>query len=143
MLPFPSAIAMKGERVNMQTEPLLNPYQPTLHRAADQESKVHLDFVPILRRWEKFRLVFNAVLIALTLGLSVVIVPHLLLSPLYWMQLCIGGLVTNLCFFTGPAIEGYGRYFQVWNLGMSVALFVIGLCFTCFLATVFVSVIGL
>ena len=127
----------------MQPEPLPNPYQPTLNRLDDPDQKIRVDFVPILYRWEKFRLVFNSVLVMLTLGLSTILVPHLLFTPLYWVQLGVGGLVTNLCFFTGPAIEAYGRYFQLWSLGMSVALFVIGLLFTCFLATAFVSVIGL
>ena len=119
-----------------------NPYQPSSEVAESHAegpiARHQVDFVPILRRWEKFRLTYNIVLICLTLFLSVLLVPQLLPRPLYWMQLTLGGLVTNLCFFTGPALEGYGRYFRIWNLGMSVALFGFGLLFSCLLATGFV-----
>ncbi len=127
----------------MPLQPQLNPYQPTLQQVDDPYQQVALDFVPILRRWEKFRMVFNAVLITLTLALSLMVDPQRLFTPLYWIQISLGGLITNLCFFTGPAIEGYGRYFNLWNFGLSVALFVVGLLFTCFLATVFILVVGL
>ena len=127
----------------MPPEPQLNPYQPTVQQIDARYQQVALDFVPILRRWEKFRLIFNGVLILHTLMLSLIIDPQRLLNPVYWIQLSLGGLITNLCFFTGPAIEGYGRYFNLWNFGLSVALFVLGLLFTGFLATVFVIVVGL
>ncbi len=124
-----------------------NPYRPSLavdgHHDYDDQAigaRHQVDFVPILRRWEKFRFIYNSVLICLTLLLSVLLVPQLLPRPLYWLQLGLGGLVTNLCFFTGPAIEGYGRYFKVWNLGMSIALFSFGLLFSCLLASAFVIV---
>ncbi len=58
----------------------------------------------------------------------------------YWIQLFVGGLLTNLCFFTGPAIEGYGRYLGIWNIAMSLGLFLAGLFFTSLLAIGFVFV---
>lgn len=127
----------------MQQELDPNPYRPTLGRVDDPALQLGLDFVPILLRWEKFRLYYNAVLIALTLLLSLFLIPQLLLRPLYWMQLCLGGLIANLCFFTGPAFDAYGHYFLLWNHRMSFALFVVGLLFTCLLATAFVNVIAL
>ncbi len=121
-----------------------NPYSPSNlgieFDEHDQVIKFQVDFAPILHRWEKYRLVYNGVLICHTLFFTVLLVPQMLPRPLYWMQLALGGLVTNLCFFTGPAIEGYGRYFRVWNVGMSLALFSFGLLFSGFLALAFVFV---
>lgn len=125
----------------MHSEIEPNPYRPS-HAVVDQAqgAPYQVDFVPILKRWERFRFIFNSVLICLTLLLSVLLVPQLLPRPFYWAQLGLGALITNLCFFTGPAIEGYGRYFQVWNLGISIALFSFGLLFTCLLASAFVII---
>lgn len=96
-----------------------------------------LDFVPILNRWERFRLWYNAILVAYTLIWPAYFKPELLLDSIYWGQLFLGGLFTNFFFCLGPTIEGYGRYLGVWNLVFSRVLFLLGLLFTCFLATIF------
>lgn len=121
-----------------QSKSELNPYRPTLERLEESETVVAVDFGPILRRWERFRLVYNGVLVTLTLVLSVIISPALLFQLPHWLALAVAGLFANLCFFTGPAIEAYGRYFRLWHIAMSYGLFLLGLLFTCAMATLFV-----
>ncbi len=108
-----------------------NPFRPVAsENLGDSDDRPKVDFVPIIYRWEKMRLVYNAVLISFTLIWSCFVSPQLFFDPLFIFQMCVGGVLTNLCFFTGPAIEGYGRYLGFWHLSLSVALFVIGLTFT-------------
>jgi hypothetical protein len=118
-----------------------NPFRPiAAENLCDSGQRVKVDFVPIIYRWEKMRLVYNAVLISFTLFWSYFVSPQLMFDPLFMFQLCVGGIVTNLCFFTGPAIEGYGRYLGFWHLGLSVTLFVIGLTFSVLLTLGFLIV---
>ncbi len=127
----------------MQVPSDTNPYRLNENEYASNlgaGASPRVDFVPILHRWEKFRLWYNATLITLTLTASVLLAPHFLFRPDYWIQLFVGGLLTNLCFFTGPAIEGYGRYLGIWNIAMSLGLFLAGLFFTSLLAIGFVFV---
>lgn len=121
-----------------------NPFRPVApEQLREPEGKIAVDFAPILIRWEKFRVVYNAVLMTLTIVWSVLFLPHLIFDPLFLFHLCVGGIVTNLCFFTGPAIEAYGRYFHVWNIAFSFVLFIVGLSFTGLLTVGFLIVRGL
>jgi hypothetical protein len=49
------------------------------------------------------------------------------MDPGYWMVLVIGAFMANLCFLTGPAIEGYGNHFRLWQSGFTIVLFLAGL----------------
>ncbi len=129
--------------MQMQQDLEDNPFRPlSSEQLSDPSRGVRVDFVPILRRWERFRLLYNGGLVTYCLLWSCFLLPHLLFDPLYIFQLCVGGLVTNLCFFVGPAIEGYGRYFGVWNMTFSVLLFFGGIFFTGLLATLFLIARG-
>ena len=134
-------------RIPHNTPPIMrqnldsNPFRPIApEHLSDSNQRIAVDFVPIIIRWEKLRLLYNAVLISLTVLWSNFLKPQLMLDPFFIFHICLGGMITNLCFFTGPAIEGYGRYFGIWNLGFSLALFVVGLLFTCLLTTAFLIV---
>ena len=96
--------------------------------------KVSIDFLPIMRRWERLRLFYNGILVVFVLFLTLVVYPDTKSEMLYWFYVCIGGVVANLCFLTGPTIEAYGRCFRLWNDFLTLLLFLAGLGFTALLA---------
>lgn len=118
-----------------------NPFRPTdLGSPSESSWELGVDFVPILHRWEKYRLWYNGVLITYTLVWSALIAPQLLVEPLFWFHVCLLGALCNVCFFTGPALEAYGRYFGLWSSLLSLLLFLAGLAFTGLLNTAFLIV---
>ncbi len=117
-----------------------NPFQAVSLDGSTQATQQLIDFAPILHRWERYRLWYNGVLGAHTLLWTAAFSPDLFQDSLFWFHICLAGLVCNLCFFTGPALEGYGRYFGMWTSFLSLILFMLGLIFTGLLATLFLIV---
>ena len=115
----------------METETDSNPYV-----APDSDSSpiAGVDFAAIIRRWERLRIVYNGILVSLVLLLTFIVFPGHVSDPLYWARIAAGGLLANLCFLTGPAIEGYGTHFRFWNGAMTLLLFLAGLGLSTFLA---------
>ena len=123
----------------LNSEP--NPFRAVdVARPDEMPHSMGIDFAPILHRWERFRLWYNGILIVHTMLWSVLFTPDLLLSGLFWFHLCFLGLLCNLCFFLGPALEAYGRYFGFWSELLSMLLFLLGLAFTGLLDTAFLIV---
>ncbi|MEM8669152.1 MAG: hypothetical protein AAGG48_16640 [Planctomycetota bacterium] len=113
-----------------------NPYTtPT----AESERHSHLDFAPILFRWEKLRIGYNVVLVLGVLAVTLLGFPRNLLLPEYWMSVAFGGLLANVFFFLGPAFEAYGTYFKFWNSTLTVLLFLAGLGLTALLALISIA----
>lgn len=108
-----------------------NPYAAPISATSNIAS---VDFAPIIRRWERLRLYYNAILVSFVLLVTFVRFPGHISDPAYWAKLAFGGLIANLCFLTGPAIEGYGTRFRFWNGVMTIVLFLAGLGFSTFLA---------
>ncbi len=114
-----------------------NPYaSPESVDASDRDCSKSLvvDFGPILLRWERLRLYYNGILITAVLLLTSVVFPNLFLEVDFWGCVVVGGVISNLCFFSGPLIEGYGRFFCVWNDMLTILLFLAGLIFTALMA---------
>ena len=116
-----------------------NPYAAPPHgESSDRQSvKAHemvVDFRPIMRRWERLRLYYNATLVLLVLVLSFVVYPRHIADPEYWILVCVGGLFANVCYFAGPTLEAYGTSFRVWYKAFTLMLFFAGLGFTALLA---------
>ena len=116
-----------------------NPYsQPISEESPPQVSETPqlrgLDFVPIMYRWERLRLIYNGALIVIVILLTLIARPRNLLDVDFLFMLCIGGLFANLCFLLGPAIEAYGTHFRLWRGFMTSLLFVAGLILTAILA---------
>ncbi len=85
------------------------------------------NFGTIIRRWERLRLMYNAFLTIVVLLLTIVFFPTLLGDFRFWLCLVAGASIANLCFFTGPAIEGYGTHFRLWQPAFTIVLFLAGL----------------
>ncbi|QEF96150.1 hypothetical protein Mal15_01760 [Stieleria maiorica] len=117
----------------MENETTSNPYTaPTTSPSSTNTDSV--DFAPIIRRWERLRLYYNAILVPIVLTTTFVGFPHHASLPGYWVSVVFGGVFANLCFMAGPTIEGYGTYFRFWNSAMTMMLFLAGLGFTALLA---------
>ena len=116
----------------MESDVDANPYVATTAKLSDTHFRV--DFGPIIRRWEQLRWLYNAILIGLVLLMTVVGFPQHMVDPAYWVLVVFGGVLANVCFLTGPAIEGYGTYFDFWNPRMTLLLFLAGLGLTAILA---------
>ena len=117
----------------MESNPHSNPYTAP-NVASNPAGVAGVDFVPIMRRWEYLRICYNAILVAIVLVVTVPIFPQHLTDPAYWAALILGGLLANLCFLTGPAIEAYGTCFRLWNRTATMLLFLAGLGLTALLA---------
>lgn len=110
-----------------------NPYAapPASATTAEDEAlragRPRVEFGPILRRWERLRIYYNGLLISLVLLISFLVVPQHVDKLGYWVAIVFGGVIANLCFLTGPAIEGYGRHFRLWNGILTAMLFLVGL----------------
>ncbi len=96
------------------------------------------DFGKILRRWEPLRLIYNLVLTTLVLLSVIFFSPNHLSNLTFWLAVMLFAAISNLCFFIGPALEGYGTYFQLWHTSFTVVLFLAGLGLAAFLALAFV-----
>ena len=113
-----------------------NPYAapPTEADASKPKSndRADFDFGDILRRWERLRIVYNAVLIVWTLFLLALLMGR---TPIaLFVAVPFGGLLANLLYLLGPAIEAYATWFGFWHRSMTYILFLAGLGFTALLA---------
>jgi len=79
-----------------------------------------------VKRWEKLRLVYNAILVPWSIFL-IAVLPE---SPLWPLELFVGGFLANVCFCIGPVAETY----LVWiGANAQIArgwLFALGTAFT-------------
>lgn len=118
-----------------------NPYAPPrtydAPRAGDSYSSGNpsvVDFGEIIGRWERLRVVYNTVLIALVMLLVIGMFPGRFAVPRFWVEVCFGAIIANVCFMAGPTIEGYCRFLKLWANAMRPLLFLAGTCFAAILA---------
>jgi hypothetical protein len=81
-----------------------NPYASPL--SVGEAATSSADFRDVFLGWEWLRVVFNGVLVLLTLlcGLGSLAVPK------FWATAMFGAVVTNVCFCVGPILEGYATW---------------------------------
>ena len=115
----------------MATDIETNPYSAP---ASAGTQIVGVDFTPIIRRWERLRIYYNTILVSFVLLVTFVAFPGKVSDVSYWASVTVGGVIANLLFLTGPAIEGYGTHFRIWHRFMTILLFLAGLGFSTFLA---------
>lgn len=105
---------------------------------------------PIFIQWEKLRIIYNVVLVFVTLGISgSILVPQMqtagfesylkLLSHLSFTALC-GAVIANLCFFAGPLLETYVKWLWSQFRFPRTALLIAGTLFASFLAALTITV---
>ena len=122
----------------MQANQEPNPYSAPASESVIDPT-VSLDFLPIMWRWERLRLYYNGVLVIYVLLIAITIFPAKARDLSFWFCVCLGGVLANVCYLTGPTIEAYATYFRVWNKTLTMLLFAAGLGFTALLATVCIA----
>ncbi|MCB1226992.1 MAG: hypothetical protein KDK99_14340 [Verrucomicrobiales bacterium] len=92
--------------------------------------------------WERMRLPYNAILLALgltwTWGLRATMSEQALFG--YWGSVAAFGLVANVFYSLGPLLEGYSRVFfqRAWGSGIRWLLWTLGAATAVFLTAAFV-----
>lgn len=104
--------------------------------------------------WEKLRVVYNAVLVVLVLACLLTAPrdwdpdypaawrgaePGRLNWPLALLQCSVWGVVSNLCFFLGPAVEAYAAWLGWRSPLLRYGLFLLGTLFTAVMAAAVVA----
>ncbi len=112
-----------------------SPEQEASSAGQPKSSTGIVDFRNIIVVWERLRLFYNGLLVVYVLAITFALRRQLLSAPDFWGVLLICAFVANVCFFIGPAIEGYARYFFGWHIILSILLFLAGLLFTALAAS--------
>lgn len=60
-----------------------------------------------LKKWERLRLLYNAILIPIVVAVTLVFRTGLLGDFAYWEAVIFGGIASNVCFCIGPVLETY------------------------------------
>jgi hypothetical protein len=113
--------------------------------AAPQTNLASSSIRQVFLQWEWLRIWYNTVLVFWVLGLVSYFVAY---EPnghpdypwgWFWLSIVEGAVVSNICFFLGPASEAYLHWLGVWAHWMRALVFVAGLAFTAFAAFVVVA----
>ena len=80
----------------------------------------------VFLEWEKLRLVYIGILVTFTVLIGLSQLGH----PGFWLVAVFGGVVANLCFFTGPIIETYVTWLGFRSVAIRWVMFVAGTLFT-------------
>jgi hypothetical protein len=107
-----------------------NPYASPL---TSGEKPASSDSGEVFFGWERLRVVYNGVLVSLTLLCGF----GSLADPKFWSTAVFGAILTNVCFCVGPVLEGYATWFAGrrvqwvrWGLFLLGQLFAAGLACT-------------
>jgi hypothetical protein len=93
-----------------------------------------LDPGPVLRRWERRRILYNAVLAGITLLASCLDPGKTLADPEFWGVVLAAAILANACYCTGPFAEAYLYWVGVRGRAVGILLFASGTLLSMFLA---------
>jgi hypothetical protein len=113
-----------------------NPYQaPATTVAFDEAPNTSDTRDGLLQDWERRRLWFNAILIALTLVLGILL-DFAILEPRFWALAMQGAVYANVCFCAGPVATWHASRLGFNPRRPSTLFFWIGTGFSMLLTTV-------
>jgi len=92
--------------------PFQAPIQSTANDQTSQASDEVLDFVLLAKKWEKYRLIYNGVLVAETVVLTVLLLLFSGMLPSIELPVAavLGAVVCNFFFLLGPVLDGYCQW---------------------------------
>lgn len=96
----------------------------------------------VLRKWERLRLLYNAILVPLVVVATLLFGSGLLPDHRFWEAVVFGGVVSNVCFCLGPILEFYLVRLGAGARAARGWLFGLGTAFTAFAALVAVVMYG-
>ena len=105
-----------------------------------------MDFITLAKKWERYRLIYNGILVLETLGLSLLGFLLAGLVPLSLVELAVasvlGAATVNFFFLLGPALDGYCQWiFDSRSKVFGLIILVVGTLFTMMLAGV--TIVGI
>ncbi len=101
-----------------------------------------VDFRPLVLKWEKYRLIYNAALVATTvLSLMAFAVNPLVIE--LWIVVFFGACCANILFMLGPALDGYLQVAGFRHRLIGLFIFGCGALIAVGLAALTISVCGL
>ena len=116
--------------------PFQAPIQSTANDQTPQASDEVLDFVVIAKKWEKYRLIYNGILVCETILLTALL---LLTGTLPTIGLpvaaVLGAIACNFFFLLGPVLDGYFQWIlKSRNQIFGLIVLVLGTLFSAVLA---------
>jgi len=81
--------------------------------------------------WERLRILYNAVLVALTCLVVFSLKPEAATEPHFWSRTILGALAANVCFFAGPAADCYIRWLGYKSRVVTYGILGMGLLVAC------------
>ena len=89
-----------------------------------------------IKKWEKLRLLYNALLIPWTLLTIMIWQPNGVGDPHFMADVIAGGLIANISFCLGPVLEMYLVYLGANTSAARIVLFGVGTAFTALAALI-------
>ena len=122
--------------------PFQAPIKSTVKDSSPPASGEVLDFIVIAKKWEKYRLIYNGILVVETVLLAVL---FLLFFGMPSIELpvvvVLGAVACNFFFLLGPVLDGYCQWiFKSKNRVFGLIVLVLGTLFSALLA--FGTVLG-
>ena len=117
--------------------PFHAPIQPAVTDAAPPTSDEVLDFIAIAKKWEKYRLIYNGILVVETVVLTLLVLLFSGMLPSIELPVLavFGAIASNFFFLLGPVLDGYCQWiFKSKNRVFGLVVLVLGTLFSALLA---------
>jgi len=119
-----------------------NPYRaPVVEAGAPREEleyPIDLSLSQLARNtfiaWEKRRLLYNMILVVVTLGIAALLEPRLLGDVEFWSLCLFGALTVNVCYFAAPIVDTGVSWLGFRSPAFRWTLFVLGTLFASWLS---------
>ena len=117
--------------------PFQAPIKSTVKDSAPPASDRVLDFIVIAKKWEKYRLIYNGILVVETVALTLLglFFSSKLPSPDLAVVAVFGAIACNFFFLLGPVLDGYCQWiFKSRDRVFGLVVLVLGTLFSALLA---------
>ena len=116
--------------------PFQAPIKSTVEEKATPASSEVLDFIVIAKKWEKYRLIYNGILVVETVVLAIALL-FLGMPPSIELPVLaiFGAIACNFFFLLGPVLDGYCQWiFRSRDRVFGLIVLVLGTLFSALLA---------
>ena len=116
--------------------PFQAPIKSTVEEKATPASSEVLDFIVIAKKWEKYRLIYNGILVVETVVLAIALLFSGMPPSIELPVLAVfGAIACNFFFLLGPVLDGYCQWiFRSRDRVFGLIVLVLGTLFSALLA---------
>ena len=116
--------------------PFQAPIKSTVEEKATPASSEVLDFIVIAKKWEKYRLIYNGILVVETVVLAIALLFSGMPPSIELPVLAVfGAIACNFFFLLGPVLDGYCQWiFKSRDRVFGLIVLVLGTLFSALLA---------